>query len=168
MNQISPPKIAFIKASWHAEIVDRCEVGFLKEITDQGHSTEGVEIFTVPGAFEIPLLAKKLAQSGQFDAIVCAGLVVDGGIYRHEFVASAVIDGLMQAQLETGVPMISAVLTPHQFHEHETHQAFFRDHFILKGKESAVACLSTLKTMVIISGHTEELPSTASVGYSRA
>lgn len=64
------------------------------------------------GAFEIPLHTRRLAESGSYDAIVAAGLVVDGGIYRHEFVAEAVIGGLMQVQLETGVPVISAVLTP--------------------------------------------------------
>ena len=79
------------------------------------------------GAFEIPLHAMRLAESGTYDAIVAAGLVVDGGIYRHEFVADAVIGGLMRVQLDTGVPVISAVLTPHHFHEHETHRAFFFD-----------------------------------------
>ena len=63
--------------------------------------------------------------------------VVDGGIYRHEFVADAVIGGLMRVQLDTGVPVISAVLTPHHFHEHETHRAFFFEHLETKGAEAA-------------------------------
>ena len=69
--------------------------------------------FEVPGAFEIPLHAKRLARSRPLRArsSACA-LVVDGGIYRHEFVAAAVIDGLMRVQLDTGVPVLSAVLTP--------------------------------------------------------
>jgi 6,7-dimethyl-8-ribityllumazine synthase len=66
--------------------------------------------------------------------------VVDGGIYRHEFVASSVIDGLMRVQLETEVPIISVVLTPQRFHEHDTHRQFFRDHFLIKGEEAAEAC----------------------------
>jgi 6,7-dimethyl-8-ribityllumazine synthase len=94
---------------------------------------------------EIPLLAKKLAASGKYDAIVATGLVVDGGIYRHDFVASAVIDGMMQAGLETGVPILSAVLTPHQFQEHEAHKNFFADHFVIKGREAADACIDIIK-----------------------
>jgi 6,7-dimethyl-8-ribityllumazine synthase len=74
-------------------------------------------------------------------------LVVDGGIYRHEFVAEAVITGLMQVQLETGVPVISAVLTPHHFHEHETHRKFFFDHLETKGAEAARACAHTVEAL---------------------
>src|SRR5690606_29533577 len=89
----------------------------------------------VPGAFEIPLHALRLAQSGQYEAIIACGFVVDGGIYRHEFVASAVINGLMQVQLQAGVPVFSAVLTPHNFHEDEDHMEFFSKHFVKKGTE---------------------------------
>lgn len=145
MNHTKNPKIAFLKACWHSEIVARCQDGFMAEFDRRGWSTDGVEIIEVPGAFEIPLLAKKLAKTGQFDAIIAAGLVVDGGIYRHDFVASAVIDGLMQVQLETEIPVISAVLTPHQFHEHETHLSFFGEHFVTKGVETANACIQVLE-----------------------
>ena len=75
-----------------------------------------------------------------YDAVVAAGLVVDGGIYRHEFVATAVLNGLMQVQLETGVPVLSVVLTPQQFHEHTTHHEFFAQHLALKGQEAAQTC----------------------------
>ena len=103
-----------------------------------------VDQFEVPGAFEIPLLAQKLARSGRYDAIVACGLVVNGGIYRHEFVGAAVIDALMRVQLDTEVPVLSAVLTPRDFHEHEDHQRFFSEHFVKKGIEVARACLETI------------------------
>jgi 6,7-dimethyl-8-ribityllumazine synthase len=70
--------------------------------------------------------------------------VVNGGIYRHEFVASAVIDGLMRVQLDTNVPVLSAVLTPRDFHEIEEHKSFYREHFVKKGQEVANACLAVL------------------------
>jgi 6,7-dimethyl-8-ribityllumazine synthase len=70
--------------------------------------------------------------------------VVDGGIYRHDFVASTVISGLMQVQLTTEVPVFSVVLTPHHFHEHDIHQTFFREHFLTKGAEAAQAVAKTL------------------------
>lgn len=69
--------------------------------------------------------------------------VVDGGIYRHEFVADAVVAALMRVQLDTGVPVFSAVLTPKRFHDHAEHQRFFAEHFVTKGGEVALACLRT-------------------------
>ena len=155
MNQSHTPKeinIAFIKAGWHAEIVENCQVGFLEELARRGLSEQAVEVFKVPGSFDIPLLAKKLAVSGRFDAVVAAGLVVDGGIYRHDFVASTVIDALMQLQLETGVPVVSAVLTPHQFQEHSPHLRFFAEHFVIKGVEAAKACLQIVETFERLAG----------------
>ena len=110
-----------------------------------------VSTYEVPGAFEIPLHAKLLAKSGRYAAVVAAGLVVDGGIYRHEFVAQAVIEGLMQVQLETEVPVISAVLTPHHFHEHAEHQNYFHRHFVVKGAEAARACADTVAKLRALS-----------------
>ena len=85
-----------------------------------------------------------LAESGRYAAIVAAGFVVNGGIYRHEFVADAVISGLMRVQLDTKVPVISAVLTPQTFHEHDEHRKFFHDHFVVNGAEAAAACAATV------------------------
>ncbi|WP_067985791.1 6,7-dimethyl-8-ribityllumazine synthase [Neptuniibacter pectenicola] len=133
-------RIAFLHATWHEEIVLNCLDGFKKELTSRGYDLSLIEVIAVPGAFEIPLQAKLLAKSGQYAAIACSGLVVDGGIYRHDFVAQAVCSGLMQVQLETEVPVLTAVLTPHHFHEHDEHKDYFSHHFIKKGVELAHAC----------------------------
>lgn len=130
-------RYAFIKANWHAEIVDRALDGFREAI-----GPAETVAFDVPGAFEIPLLARDLAQTGRYDAVVGAAFVVDGGIYRHDLVAAAVVDGLMRAQLDTGVPVLSVVLTPHNYQETEVQTAFFRDHFAVKGREAARAALA--------------------------
>ncbi len=137
----SVPVIAFVQSCWHRDIVDRARDGFLAQVGDQAT----VEVFEVPGAFELPLHARCVAESGHFDAVVAAGFVVDGGIYRHEFVADAVISGLTRVQLDSGVPVFSSVLTPQQFHESPTHVEFFRNHMIEKGHEVATACLQTLE-----------------------
>lgn len=139
------PRIAFIKARWHADVVDRAHEGFLAEA---GRILPGArtDVFDVPGAFEMPLLAKKLAETGKFDAVVAAALVVDGGIYRHDFVAQAVVSGLMQAGLETGVPVFSVSLTPHNYQETELLTAFYREHFVKKGAEAAQAVKGMLAT----------------------
>ncbi len=142
-----PRCIAFIQSSWHADIVGQARLAFLADMAEQGIAVDDIDIFDVPGAFEIPLHAKKLAQSGRYAAVVACGLVVDGGIYRHEFVADAVIGALMSVQLETGVPVFSAVLTPRHFHEHDTHQQFFSAHFLVKGQEVARACVQTLESL---------------------
>ncbi len=143
-------RVAFVQSRWHREIVDQCRSAFVAEIGELGIEESAVDLFEVPGAFEIPLHAKKLADSGCYGAIVAAGLVVDGGIYRHEFVADAVIGGLMRVQLDTGVAVISAVLTPHRFHEHDTHQTFFSEHFKVKGVEAARACAQTMEALAQI------------------
>ena len=144
-NHAAPMRrIAFIQARWHREIVDCCRDAFAEAIGSHAGETHRIDLFEVPGAFEIPLKAKRLARSGFYDAVVGAALVVDGGIYRHEFVAQAVIHGLMQVGLETDVPVLSAVLTPHHFHGHAEHQTFFAEHFRLKGREVADACLAIM------------------------
>jgi 6,7-dimethyl-8-ribityllumazine synthase len=140
-NVVHKPRIALILARWHHNIVDQFRNAFLAEF--QLLDGRDVAIFEVPGAFEIPLLAKQLATTGDYAAIVAAGLVVDGGIYRHEFVASAVIDGLMQAQLDTGVPIFTGVLTPKDFIS-DGQPEFFEEHFLVKGREAAQACGQTL------------------------
>ncbi|MGI4812437.1 MAG: 6,7-dimethyl-8-ribityllumazine synthase [Janthinobacterium lividum] len=143
-------RIAFIQAGWHSEIVAECRESFLRQIVEFGVAADQVDVFDVPGAFEIPLQAKLLARSGRYAAVVGAALVVDGGIYRHEFVAQAVISGLMQVQLETEVPVISAVLTPHHFHGHTEHLRFFHEHFRVKGREAAAACVSTIRAQAAL------------------
>lgn len=140
-------RIAFVQSSWHKDLVDQIKKGFSSESSELGTPEENIDFFEVTGAFEIPLYARRLAETGSYDAIVAAGLVVDGGIYRHEFVAEAVIGGLMQVQLETGIPVISAVLTPHHFHEHEAHRGFFFDHLESKGAEAARACAHTVEAL---------------------
>lgn len=133
--------LAFIKARWHAEIVDQALVGFDRRLSEVGVPAEIVP-FDVPGAFEMPLLARKLGKRGKYDAIICAALVVDGGICRHNFVAQAVVNGLMTAQMDSGVPTFSASLTPHHFQPTAEHIGFFRDHFVKKGAEAADAVLT--------------------------
>lgn len=137
-------RIAFIQACWHKDIVDQCRISFTAELAKLGFAETSIDFFEVPGAFEIPLHAKLLAKSGNYAGIVAAGLVVDGGIYRHDFVATSVISALMQVQLDTEVPVFSAVLTPHHFHSHGEHQQFFHEHFVVKGREAAQACATTV------------------------
>ncbi len=138
-------RFAFIQARWHAEIVDECRKTFVEECQRKTKGAAIIDVLDVPGAFEIPLLAKRLAATGRYDAIVGCAFVINGGIYRHDFVASAVVSALMQVQLETDVPVLSAVLTPHNFHESDEHRAFFLEHFKIKGREAASAAMAVVE-----------------------
>lgn len=140
---VSPSRVAIVAARWHSDIVDRAVESCAARLKELG--VTDVEVHEVPGAFEIPLLVRRLAATGRYDAVATSALVVDGGIYRHEFVAETVVSALMQVQLKTEVPMFSVVLTPHHFHEHDIHQAFFAEHFVQKGAEAAIACAKTLE-----------------------
>lgn len=134
-------RYAFIKAAWHADIVDQALKGFVEVIP-----ADQVDVFEVPGAFEMPLLARDLAATGRYAAVAAAAFVVDGGIYRHDFVAQAVVDGLMRAGLDTGIPVLSISLTPHHYREASPHADIFRAHFVTKGREAAEAALMILRT----------------------
>src|SRR5262245_65566571 len=99
---MTPTRYAFVKANWHAEIVIRALDGFCALIP-----AKDVDVYDVPGAFEMPLLARDLAATGRYAAVIAAAFVVDGGIYRHGFVARAVVDGLMAVGLQRVVPVLS-------------------------------------------------------------
>ncbi|ABC91459.1 6,7-dimethyl-8-ribityllumazine synthase [Rhizobium sp. MC63] len=138
---MTPTRYAFVKAGWHADIVDRALEGFQQLVP-----AEQIDVFDVPGAFEMPLLSRDLAATGRYAAVIAAAFVVDGGIYRHEFVAQAVVDGLMRAGMDTGVPVLSVSLTPHHYQETEHHTQIYRAHFVEKGREAARAALMIGKT----------------------
>ena len=143
-------KIAYVQAAWHTDITDACKRAFVDELARHGHDERGIEFFSAPGSLELPLMAKKLAKTGKYAAVCASGFVVDGGIYRHEFVAQAVLQGIVQTSLETEVPVLSAVLTPHHFHEHAVHQDFFRAHMATKGRELAEACLAIIENLAAV------------------
>ncbi|NIZ10921.1 6,7-dimethyl-8-ribityllumazine synthase [Pseudooceanicola sp. HF7] len=138
------PTFAFIKARWHADIVDQAYAGFTERLAELLPGAT-VDSFDVPGAFEMPMLAQKLARTGRYDGIAAAALVVDGGIYRHDFVAQAVVSGLMDAQMATEVPVFSVSLTPHHFQPSAEHEGFYHAHFVKKGREAADAAVQIHK-----------------------
>ena len=130
---------------WHADIVAPGRDALLDELARLGVPPRARRRSRGARRVRDPAARAAARRSGRYAAIVACALVVDGGIYRHEFVADAVIDGLMRVQLDTGVPVLSAVLTPQAFHEHDEHARFFAEHLVLKGREAARACVATLR-----------------------
>ena len=146
-NIPSNTRIAYIEAGWHRDIVSNARLSFEARMQEYGLPQGAIELVSVPGSLEIPLQCQRLTRTGQYHAIVACGLVVDGGIYRHDFVASTVLDAMMRVQLETEVPVLSVVLTPHHFSGESVHHEFFSEHFRVKGEEAAEACMQTLEIM---------------------
>src|SRR6202171_6432314 len=147
-----PQRVAFVQSAWHREVIEQCRLAFLSEIEQRGIEPARIDLFEVPGSFEIPLHVQLLAKTRRYTAIVAAGLVVDDGIYPQEFVADTVIKALMDVQLRTEVPVFSAVLTRQQFHESAANIDFFRKHFSIKGIEVAEACANTLLSLERLRG----------------
>jgi 6,7-dimethyl-8-ribityllumazine synthase len=142
-----PQRVAFVQSAWHRDVVAQCRLAFLAEIEARHIARAQVDVFEVPGAFEIPLHVQLLARTRRYTAIVAAGLVID-----DEYIAETVIKALMDVQLRTEVPVFSAVVTPRQFHETTAHFDFFRTHFAAKGVEVAEACAETLLSLERLRG----------------
>ncbi len=128
-------KIALIKAGWHKDIVESAEKSFIAAMGKEAQ----IDVIEVPGSLEIPLVGKQCLENG-YDMAVGLGFVVNGAIYRHEFVAQAVIDGIMRVSLDTGKPFLSVVLTAITFSEaSKENEEYFINHMVIKGREAAQA-----------------------------
>jgi 6,7-dimethyl-8-ribityllumazine synthase len=102
-------RVALCVARFYAELADKLEQGARAALAEAGIST--VEAFSVPGAFELPLIAKYAAESGRFDAVVCLGAVIRGETDHYQYVCGAAADGINRVALDTGVPCGFGVLT---------------------------------------------------------
>ena len=104
-------RFALVSSRWNDFLTSRLVEGALDALERLGADAESVEHFRVPGSFEIPLLALKLAGSGRFDAVVCLGTVIRGQTPHFEYVAGEVTKGIAQAAMQTGVPVIYGIVT---------------------------------------------------------
>ena len=104
-------KIAIIVARFNNFITERLLEGALDALNRHGVMSDDVQIVKVPGTFEIPVIARKLAASGKFNAVICLGAVIRGGTPHFDYVAAEVSKGVAAAALETGVPVLFGVLT---------------------------------------------------------
>jgi len=104
-------RFAAVVSQFNSFITDRLLAGALEALRRAGTADGQIEIVRVPGSFEIPITAKKLALTGRFDSIVCVGCVLRGETSHYDHVASETSRGIQLAQLDTGVPMIFCVLT---------------------------------------------------------
>ena len=102
---------AIIQSRFNEEICDGLLSGALNCLKESGYNENTIPVIKVPGAFEIPLVAEKLASQNKYDAIICLGAVIKGETAHFEYVSKAVTDGILQVGLKYGVPVIFGVLT---------------------------------------------------------
>lgn len=104
-------RVGVVASRFNRDVTERLLEGALRVLREHGARDEDVTVVWVPGAFEIPLVAKRLAERGDVDAVVCVGAVIRGETAHFEYVAGQCAEGLTRAALDTGVPVVFGVLT---------------------------------------------------------
>jgi 6,7-dimethyl-8-ribityllumazine synthase len=104
-------KFAVVVSRFNDFITDRLLGGAVDALKRSGARDEDIEVAKVPGAFEIPLIAKKMAQSGRYNAVICLGAVIRGATPHFDYVSAEVTKGIAVAGLESGVPVIFGIIT---------------------------------------------------------
>jgi 6,7-dimethyl-8-ribityllumazine synthase len=140
------PAIAVVVSQFNTEITHGLRDGALAYLAEHGVTVPSRSIYSAPGAFEIPLIAKTLAQTG-YDGVVCLGCVIKGDTAHFEYISEAAAHGLMQASLETGKPLTFGILTTYT---EEQAVIRSRDDAHNKGREAAAACLQALVVLRIV------------------
>jgi 6,7-dimethyl-8-ribityllumazine synthase len=104
-------RFAIVASRWNDSLVSRLIAGALDALQELSAVEDAIDIFRVPGSFEIPLCALKAAESGKFDAVICLGVVIRGQTPHFEYIASECARGIGQASMKTGVPLLFGVIT---------------------------------------------------------
>ena len=106
-----PFSFAIIASRWNEFISARLVEGALDGLERLGAKQERVQVYRVPGAFEIPVLALRLAESGQFDAVICLGTIIRGQTPHFDYIASEVARGIADAGFDSGLPVVFGIVT---------------------------------------------------------
>ncbi len=137
-------RIAIVVSHFNEKVTSGLLRGALAYFDETGVNVVAEQIYDAPGAFEIPLIADKLAHSGRFDGIVCLGCVIKGETAHFEYICEAASAGLMQVSLGAGIPLSFGILATYN-----TSQALARsrDDAQNKGREAAIACARSVETL---------------------
>jgi 6,7-dimethyl-8-ribityllumazine synthase len=131
-------RIGIIVARFNAFVTDRLRDGAVAALREAGAQESAIQIFSVPGAFEIPQAARAAAETGRFDAVVCLGCLIRGETPHFDYIASAAAHGITAAAGETGVPMAFGVLTTNTTEQAVARAGEGPDN---KGREAAAAAI---------------------------
>ncbi|AQS88312.1 6,7-dimethyl-8-ribityllumazine synthase [Neoasaia chiangmaiensis NBRC 101099] len=133
------PKLAILVSRFNTNVTHGLRDGALAWLAERG--IEDADVFDAPGAFELPLMAKTLARTRRYEGVICLGCVIKGDTAHFEFISLGATVGIMQAQLETGVPISFGILTTYT---DQQAIARSRDDAENKGREAAAACVEAL------------------------
>lgn len=131
-------RFAVVVARFNDAITARLREGAGAALAEAGAAPDDVEVFHVPGAFELPQAARAVAEAGRFDAVVCLGCVIRGATPHFEYISASVAQGIQEASGETGVPMAFGVLTTDTWEQAEERVPDGRQN---KGFEAAAAAI---------------------------
>jgi 6,7-dimethyl-8-ribityllumazine synthase len=137
-------RFAIVVSRFNEEITRGLLAGAREALADAGVGDDAVTVFHVPGAFEIPLAAKRAAESGEFAAVICLGCLIKGDTMHFEYIADAASHGIMRAALDTGVPIAFGVLTTLTDAQAEERSAPGPGN---KGREAAAAALEMARLL---------------------
>ena len=137
-HQAAGRRFALVVSSFNKDITDGLLRGARAALAESGVRSADVTTVHVPGAFEIPLAARRLARSGRYDAVVCLGCLIKGDTMHFEYIASAVSHGIMAVTTDTGVPVTFGVLTTLTEEQAVVRAAEGPDN---KGREAALAAV---------------------------
>ena len=104
-------RYAIVAARWHAEIMDSLIAGAQETLAARGADESQVDLFRVPGSFELPSACERAARSGRYEAVIALGVVIQGDTTHHDYINHSVAQGLMQVGLKSQVPILFGVLT---------------------------------------------------------
>lgn len=104
-------RFAIVASRWNASITTKLTEGAVEALASVGASDDAIEIFRVPGAFELPLACQEAADTGEFDAVIALGVVIRGDTPHFDYVAGQAASGITQASLTTGIPILFGVIT---------------------------------------------------------
>lgn len=131
-------RIAILASRWNARITDALVAGARRCLADNGVADDAIDVVRLPGAWELPLAARRLAGTGGYRALVVLGCVVRGDTRHYEHVADLCAEGLMRVALDTGVPVLNGVLAVERFEDAEARAGGSHGN---KGEEAALAAL---------------------------
>lgn len=142
-------KVAIVTAKWNSLVTDQLEAGAVACLLEHGAAVADITVAKVPGAVELPLAAKILAATGRYDAVVAFGCVIRGDTTHYDYVCSMAADGLREAAMSTGVPVIFGVLTTENLEQALERADAKRGN---KGREAALGALEMADLLEKIKG----------------
>ena len=140
-------RFGLVVSRYNHFITERLLEGALDALMRHGGKDENIEIVRVPGSFEIPLLAKQMAASGRFDAVICVGALIRGGTIHFDVLSAEVTKGVAQAALETGVPITFGVITTDTLEQAIERAGTKMGNKGWEAAESAIELVNLLKTI---------------------